>query len=267
MILGLSPPFRGFEELREAYVAARKALADSRFLNTGRIVYLEQLQGESAQPVVMAERDAKRLEYTLRFGSDAELHEALMVEQGNNVTTGESLRDYRLYTVGFLNMLVNFSAAMGVNLTEANGGDVLETVNSLSGPEAIFSWFESLALRLRELGRRETAANTNALLNNAVAFMSLHFADPDLNMERTCDHVGISVSYLSLLFKRAGTTFVKQLTEIRLHKAQEILKYTTDRIIDVAEQCGYRDVYYFSHSFKKYKGMSPKKYREEQSTD
>ena len=48
-----------------------------------------------------------------------------------------------------------------------------------------------------------------------------------------------------------------------MEKAQELLRYTGDRIAEVAGACGYRDVYYFSHSFKEYMGISPKRFRED----
>lgn len=44
-----------------------------------------------------------------------------------------------------------------------------------------------------------------------------------------------------------------------------LLTTTGDLIVDVAIQVGYKDVYYFSHSFKKWTGVSPKKYRENKS--
>ncbi len=85
-------------------------------------------------------------------------------------------------------------------------------------------------------------------------------------MENVCEELGISVSYMSLLFKKdKDTTFVKYLTKVRIEKAQELLKLTGDRIVEIAEQCGFNDVYYFSHCFKKYMGVSPKKYREEKN--
>ena len=49
-------------------------------------------------------------------------------------------------------------------------------------------------------------------------------------------------------------------------KAKELLKLTKDRIIEIAEKCGYNDVYYFSHSFKKFMGVSPRNYREKYNT-
>jgi two-component system response regulator YesN len=85
-------------------------------------------------------------------------------------------------------------------------------------------------------------------------------------MEAVCDELGLSVSYLSHLFKRyKETTFVKYLTSRRIEKAKELLAGTGDRIVEVANICGYRDVYYFSHSFKKYTGLPPRTFREHNS--
>ena len=71
-------------------------------------------------------------------------------------------------------------------------------------------------------------------------------------------------NHLSQLFrKHKDSTFVKYLTSVRMEKAMERLISTGDRIVEVSAFCGYQDVYYFSHSFKRYTGMPPKKYREE----
>ncbi|MBF9018909.1 MULTISPECIES: helix-turn-helix transcriptional regulator [unclassified Oceanispirochaeta] len=106
--------------------------------------------------------------------------------------------------------------------------------------------------------------NSQRMLDNAVNFMEKNYTDPKISMESVCDEMGMSISYLSLLFKKEKqTTFVKYLTMIRLEKAKDLLGLTSEKIIDIAGKCGYNEVYYFSHSFKKYTGVSPKKYREE----
>ena len=67
---------------------------------------------------------------------------------------------------------------------------------------------------------------------------------------------------MSMIFKKEKqTTFTKYLVALRMEKAMELLKYKTDKIIEISEQVGYNEVYYFSHSFKKYTGYSPKEYR------
>ena len=110
-------------------------------------------------------------------------------------------------------------------------------------------------------------SNSQKMLDNAVNLINTNYTDPNISMEKVCEGLGISVSYLSLLFKKhKQTTFVKYLTSVRMQKAKELLKLTEDRIVEIAEKCGYSDVYYFSHSFKKNAGVSPKKYREESNS-
>ena len=51
------------------------------------------------------------------------------------------------------------------------------------------------------------------------------------------------------------------LQEFRINKAEILLLNTTKSVSDIALQCGFSDVYSFSHSFKKHNGISPSKYR------
>ena len=64
-----------------------------------------------------------------------------------------------------------------------------------------------------------------------------------------------------LFSKTKGISFNKYLIKVRMEKAKELLKFTNEKIVTIAMQCGYKEVYYFSHSFKKYSGMSPKEFR------
>lgn len=48
-----------------------------------------------------------------------------------------------------------------------------------------------------------------------------------------------------------------------MEKAKELLLNTPNKIIEIASFVGYNDPYYFSHSFKKHLGLSPKEYRDE----
>jgi two-component system response regulator YesN len=51
------------------------------------------------------------------------------------------------------------------------------------------------------------------------------------------------------------------LTEIRMRKAKELLRSTTLRSFEIADQIGYNDPHYFSYVFRKQTGLSPKEYR------
>ena len=52
------------------------------------------------------------------------------------------------------------------------------------------------------------------------------------------------------------------LLDFRINEAKKLLKNTQNKLSDIALQCGFADLYSFSHSFKKNTGMTPSEYRQ-----
>lgn len=266
--IGVSADFRGFRELRGAYLEARRALDYSQFLNQGRIAYIRDIEKVPIRSLAMSGESLKAVEHALRFGSDSELRTVIARERDIVESSGDRPADYRLYMLNLVNIAVNFASSTGADITAENQSDIFETISGFGGPDQMFDWFETIVARLRDANLKIRMSNSQLSLETAISYMKANFADPKLSLEVTCDNVGISVSYLSLLFKKnTGQTFVKYLTALRMDKARELLKYSGNRIIEIAEKCGYKDVYYFSHSFKKHEGISPKQYRADQTTN
>ena len=77
---------------------------------------------------------------------------------------------------------------------------------------------------------------------------------------------GLSLGYLSSLFhKEVGVTISEYIRERRMKHAAHLLSTTRLQIQTVAQHCGIMDVQYFSKTFKKEMGMTPKEYRERAS--
>ena len=111
-----------------------------------------------------------------------------------------------------------------------------------------------------------SADNVERNLRLVTSYMEEHYCDPDISFESLAREVNFSVSYISaLLKKKLNTSFVKMLTDLRMKKAKELLSNPSLKIIDIAEQLGYNDAYYFSHCFKKKVGVPPKEFRNEQN--
>ena len=53
----------------------------------------------------------------------------------------------------------------------------------------------------------------------------------------------------------------------RITQAQERLRYSNERLTDIAEALGFSSLYYFSVVFKKEVGTSPSEYRKRYSAD
>ncbi|MBN2625576.1 MAG: response regulator [Spirochaetales bacterium] len=264
--IGISRLRNHFRQLNLAYEESCKALDHSRFLNAGRIVYIDQLDSKGNAPAVLSltEGEIKTLEQTIRFGSDSEVRDLLDSLKMAGLRNAKGGVNFRMYAVNLVDVLVKYAAFVGVDLNSIAGEDVLEKLIRFRSLDQVFDWVLSLAFKLREWNLDTRRSGSQKILDRAVHMIEQNFNDPRLSLDDVCEELGISVSYLSLLFrKNMDTTFVKYLTKIRIDKACELLRLTGDKIVDIAGQCGYNDVYYFSHSFKKSRGVSPKKYREE----
>ncbi len=85
----------------------------------------------------------------------------------------------------------------------------------------------------------------------------------DLNLEDLAFLTGLSLSSFKRKFSSIyGTTPNKYFASKRLEKAQLLLRTATLRISEIAYECGYSDVGYFTKVFQRQFGTSPSKFRE-----
>jgi two-component system response regulator YesN len=102
------------------------------------------------------------------------------------------------------------------------------------------------------------------VVEKAILFLNENYEDPHLSIQVICDHLHLSSSYFSLIFKKeTGETFVEYVTGIRLEKARELLRTTTLKAYEIAERVGFNNIHYFSMVFKKVVGVAPSEYRKQ----
>jgi two-component system response regulator YesN len=107
---------------------------------------------------------------------------------------------------------------------------------------------------------RQTAYQS--LVEQAKSFTKANYSDSEISIARVCSLLHISAGYFSSIFKReTKMTYVNYLLHIRLEAAKEMLLTTDLKTFEIAEKVGYADPNYFSFSFKKQVGVSPKDYR------
>lgn len=98
----------------------------------------------------------------------------------------------------------------------------------------------------------------------ALEYLKQNYMKVELNLNEVADHLNISVPYLAVLFKQeTKQNFSAHLLEIRMEKAKELLRTTSDTIGEIAEKTGYSGANYFNVCFKKYTGVAPGAYRDQ----
>lgn len=97
----------------------------------------------------------------------------------------------------------------------------------------------------------------------AMNYIAEHYCDADISITTIARELGVSEGHLSHLFKKETSyTVLSYLTQYRIHTAMNLLRDCRFKVYEVAEQVGYRDVTYFSSTFKKLTGMSPSEYQD-----
>ena len=126
----------------------------------------------------------------------------------------------------------------------------------------MLQYLKNLAQIIANLNDSAIMDNIEHTVHKIVVYMENHFCDPEISLESLAKSVNFSTNYIgTLLKKRLNTSFVKMLTSLRMEKAKTLLKDPLLKIVDVSEQLGYKDPYYFSHCFKKYVGVSPREFK------
>ena len=146
---------------------------------------------------------------------------------------------------------VSYVGANSYTLGEMYGEEVLEAAPQES-PQAQ----PSLMAGLKK-------GDKSKYVLQAMDYIGAHYQDPNITVGEIARHLGLSEGHLSHTFKKeTDYTLLNYLTRYRIHKAMELLRDCRLKIYEVAEQVGYRDITYFSATFKKLVGISPSEYQD-----
>ena len=108
----------------------------------------------------------------------------------------------------------------------------------------------------------ENSPGLSGYVRAAVRYMAVHYGESEITVAQIADAVGISEGHLSHCFKKeTGYTVMAWLTRYRIQSAMKLLSDCRNRGYEAAERVGYRDIAYFSSTFKKVTGITPSEYQ------
>ena len=107
----------------------------------------------------------------------------------------------------------------------------------------------------------DSTTRRKRLLYEVMEFID-SFYSGDISLQDAADHVDLSASYLSSIFREEyGYSFMDYLIWKRISRACELLRDTRMNVTEVALSVGYTNISYFNQVFKRLTGMPPGKYR------
>jgi AraC family transcriptional regulator of arabinose operon len=121
---------------------------------------------------------------------------------------------------------------------------------------------EQIFIRCAMLPADSARNYMDARVKRAMSFIGDNL-ERALTVDCIAQHVQLSKTQLSALFKEyTGSTLINWREERRVARASQLLTQTTLQIQEVAQRVGYDDPLYFSRTFSKLIGCSPRQFRQ-----
>lgn len=268
-------PVMRLRELGESYEAASHGFSYRFLTEPNQIVdnhtVFDQARNEkkfscSIGSVDIQNLDKQKIESFLKGGEMDEIHFFVEEYMKNTGDAGKNSMIFRQYIV----MDMFFAASHFLTqITDGREqlGEPFESPEQMqkivSDLEATVVYIKELFTKIMQVRDAQTTEHNSDVVENAKKYISENYHDEELTLNTVAHEVNVSPNHLSAMFsQKTGQTFVKYLTDVRMHRAKELLKCTSKRSNEICEEVGYRDPHYFSHLFKKNVGCSPIQYRE-----
>lgn len=205
----------------------------------------------------------KEIIHAFRMGSKEEA--LVLIHQFMKELTEAGLKKL-IIQQGMVQLLGSIQHAMlqsGINpITLYAGANLYQELSQLQEPDDLLEWMENRIVKsyIEELMGRQ-GVHLQQFVEGVLAYIQENYRT-DISLESCADNFGTTPYTLSRAIKQVtGINFIDYLTNMRIERAKELLKTTSLKINEIADQVGYQHTY-FNRIFKKIEGIPPSHYRE-----
>lgn len=259
--IGVSNEFTDFTLFPNSYQEARRAINYTNLHSFAHVVYMDELFQNQVKQSFIRINDYNNFSRIMQYGTHEELKE-LIEELRKRIMNHQTFFVKEYVIVDLSSLLINLSDQAGASIDEVIGYNIVKELRKYKQYDLMLKFVYDLMVKIKEVDSRKQLSHNDRLIKRMTEYISSNYSNPDLSLEYLGDLYNLSTPHLSMLFKQGnGLPFSKYLINLRISKAKTLLIETELKIANISVEVGYKDVYYFSHSFKKVTGFSPKEFR------
>lgn len=259
--IGISRKHEAVTEVFQAYLEAMNSLKMKLYLGNDRTYFFDRVQMDEGG-VVFHREFQDRLHHAVASGDNEQL-------QGLLEGLFQEIRDKKIAATHIDRMLLAILPILQEHMEpeayEKEFGSFpetwLERMRALDTIDELEKRVASYFHQAMEAARRKRQHKKSKLITDILQYLDEHCSE-DISLQMLAERFFVNPSYLSRLFKEeVGQIFTKYVMQLRVRKAQQLLKDTHLKIYEVSEAVGYSDVKYFNKIFKDFTGLTPAEYR------
>lgn len=179
--------------------------------------------------------------------------------------TLDNLRNIKNYGI-ILNVLLRKAAEEGsvhpLHIDQLSSS-MARRLEQLRSPAEALKLFSTMVHKYCLLVKNHSMKNYSQLVQHVILRIDADLT-ADLSLKSHAEFLSVNPSYLSTLFKReTGMTLTDYVNRQRVEHGIFLLNATDMQVQTIAQYCGIPDVNYFTKTFKKFIGKTPKEYRQD----
>ncbi|UJF32742.1 helix-turn-helix domain-containing protein [Paenibacillus hexagrammi] len=261
--VGVGTVIKDVAKLSYSYDDAVQALDYRLILGSNRMICIEDVEQRNMEKVRFDDLKEQALNRCIKVGTGQEIKETID-ELFHGVEAAVSVKDYQIYLLETLTCILKAAKDSSLDIDEVFGENFapFTEISKFTSLDEAKHWLAEMCVRIMEHIANDRQFSYKNLVEMAKEYTKNHYHEGDISINKVCSHLHISAGYFSSIFKKeAKMTFVNYLNNIRMEAAKELLRTTDMKALEIAEKVGYADANYFSFSFRKIVGVSPKEYR------
>lgn len=140
--------------------------------------------------------------------------------------------------------------------------DIAVAVFKLNTIDRMWEYFKNLTVSICDDINYNKADKHQEIVNRINSYIDMYYMDKNIDVFAVSNALGFTRAYVSKIFKQyAGKSILDTIHEVRIEHACELLKSDIS-VNDAGEKVGYVNASVFIRNFKKYKGITPKQYKD-----
>lgn len=228
-----------------------------------------QLQDDVMHSMKKLEAQYESENQFMQMISQGRSHRALVMlsnfSRGALENRTEPIRNIKNYSI-ILNTLMRKAAEQGgvhpIHIDRISS-EFARKIETTALFDDFMNLWQDMAKKYCLLVKNHSTKSFSQLVQHVIARIDYDLS-ADLSLKASAEALNVNASYLSTLFKKeTGSTLTDYVNRKRMEHAVYLLNSTDLPISVVGQRCGVQDDNYFTKIFKKYTGLTPKQYRQE----
>ena len=230
-------------------------MVHTAFLNRENGFFHTSHEDESAPFFLMVNGETERMLEAMR---------SLWKAEGAGKLSENPLQNVRYLFVATVTRACRFCIQGGMAPTDAfNASDLyIRKMDVLNNIDEIWALREDMMTfysdSMREIHRQMRLPRS---VIRAMDYIEAHLHDKQ-TLEEIAEYAGLAPAYLSDLFHReTGLTLSNYILKRRIEAAKNMLRYSDQKVAEIAEILAFSNASYFQRAFKRETGQTPNQYR------